>query len=796
MACKLRENLAETQSFASIFCGTETMEPLPLDRPTKRRVARGSKDRAIKSTEEGWQKGDVLFDHPEYRRKRLQLREDPDVCAALDEWWDATDSNKNGVIDRDEYICLGKALYRVMIGDGDERAAQKSAENDWKEDSKGLEVMKAPSFKRAVFELADLCACTCARTRVPDFLSRRALASAPLPSPLRCPGRVLSSTGTDTVDPKEYVNFLRDLLSKMKACGLGTDTIFAEAISRRSSLVPLPTSEMSPGDAAQGVLLKSALASQENVFGEFRERANKSPTFNENVMGSSEDEVAPTPAKARRGRRSSHEGAKAKAANPKEISGSVSAPAMRNSARDSRRSREVVVSRPRAGSAADNAMEASVTTQTAAEPASSVESLERPPPVRPRPSWLEKPAMAVGAAPLQNDVFDSEPTETNDTPCSIRAALSTMMPEPYHEGERVRVSRSPSCSDESVKEPPSLVTSVNGDHQEKELQQPVPKGHHQARKALEAAKAQSAPPTLKAETARSALPMVAAGWEAREPTSTVARSARSSKNALGLAASESVAYDAPLLQSELAAGSTSAPGSFVKRTHRRSSETMAIRRSSETMAIRRSSETMAISSAIGDMQVAEESFKDVNFQSAPPASFPESAPASFRQRKADRRASKETIQEGFIGLGGTNNGGIVVQESNLPSGGFSRPPQDEYKRSYYGKLPVTGRGQVGKGEGQSPRKIRQDPCWATRQAEAGGSASRDAFMAAPPPMEHVALHGLFLPLMGPGGKREPPELVYAVQGERETGTLTNGTKKNGTMKNGTPAPARRGSKIA
>ena len=238
----------------------------------------------------------------------------------------------------------------------------------------------------------------------------------------------------------------------MKACGLGTDTIFAEAISRRSSLVPLPTSEMSPGDAAQGVLLQSALASQENVFGEFRERANKSPTFN--VMGSSEDEVAPTPAKARRGRRSSHEGAKSKAANPKEISESVSAPAMRNSARGSRRSREVVVSKPRPGSAADNVMEASVTTQTAAEPASSVESLERPPPVRPRPSWLEKPAMAVGAAPLQNDVFDSELTGTNDTPCSIRAALSTMMPESYHGGERIRVSSSPSCSDESVKEPP------------------------------------------------------------------------------------------------------------------------------------------------------------------------------------------------------------------------------------------------------------------------------------------------------------------------------------------------------
>ena len=38
-------------------------------------------------------------------------------CAgsALDEWWDATDVDNNGQIDRAEYLELGKALYRVMI---------------------------------------------------------------------------------------------------------------------------------------------------------------------------------------------------------------------------------------------------------------------------------------------------------------------------------------------------------------------------------------------------------------------------------------------------------------------------------------------------------------------------------------------------------------------------------------------------------------------------------------------------------------------------------------------------------
>ena len=50
------------------------------------------------------------------------------------------------------YIELSKALYRVIIADGNEVAAQQSAEDDWEEDSKGGLVMSALHFRDAIFQ--------------------------------------------------------------------------------------------------------------------------------------------------------------------------------------------------------------------------------------------------------------------------------------------------------------------------------------------------------------------------------------------------------------------------------------------------------------------------------------------------------------------------------------------------------------------------------------------------------------------------------------------------------------------
>ena len=62
-----------------------------------------------------WQDGDPTFDSPEMKERRAALLQDPGVAAALDEWWTTTDVDKSGTIDREEYIELGKALYRVMM---------------------------------------------------------------------------------------------------------------------------------------------------------------------------------------------------------------------------------------------------------------------------------------------------------------------------------------------------------------------------------------------------------------------------------------------------------------------------------------------------------------------------------------------------------------------------------------------------------------------------------------------------------------------------------------------------------
>ena len=127
--------------------------------------------------------GDASYDTPEMKAARAALRHDESVSAALDEWWEATDVDGSGFVDREEYIELGKALYRVMIADGDEAAAQSSAEDDWVEDCGGEAVMSGVRFRDAIFQLCDL--------------------------------------WTEGLDPADYVAFSRDLLTKMQAAGLG-----------------------------------------------------------------------------------------------------------------------------------------------------------------------------------------------------------------------------------------------------------------------------------------------------------------------------------------------------------------------------------------------------------------------------------------------------------------------------------------------------------------------------------------------------------------------------------------------
>ena len=102
-----------------------------------------------------WQREAHDLENPDKKAQRRALRYDPRVAAALNAWWDVTDADGSGAIDREEYLELSKSLYRVMIGDGDEDAAQRSAEDDWEEDCKGKDTMGAEDFRDAIFQCVE-----------------------------------------------------------------------------------------------------------------------------------------------------------------------------------------------------------------------------------------------------------------------------------------------------------------------------------------------------------------------------------------------------------------------------------------------------------------------------------------------------------------------------------------------------------------------------------------------------------------------------------------------------------------
>lgn len=57
-----------------------------------------------------WKDGNAAMETPEMQARRQALRCDPAVSAVLDAWWEQTDADKNGVIDRNEYIELGQGF--------------------------------------------------------------------------------------------------------------------------------------------------------------------------------------------------------------------------------------------------------------------------------------------------------------------------------------------------------------------------------------------------------------------------------------------------------------------------------------------------------------------------------------------------------------------------------------------------------------------------------------------------------------------------------------------------------------
>ena len=119
-----------------------------------------------------------MFETFEMLQKRRELKNDPKVLGALKAWWTAVDEDCSGAVDRDEYMELMKAIYRVKISDKmqDAMDCKKCAQQDTDEDFKGITLMDEAKFNDGIFQYATArappppahaCARVCACVPVP-----------------------------------------------------------------------------------------------------------------------------------------------------------------------------------------------------------------------------------------------------------------------------------------------------------------------------------------------------------------------------------------------------------------------------------------------------------------------------------------------------------------------------------------------------------------------------------------------------------------------------------------------------
>ena len=111
---------------------------------------------------------DLDFDTPANTAKRAALRQHVLVLKALGVWW-ATAKNSMersrekydldigaNEIRREEYVMVSRKLYKSLLEDWNEEEADRNANREWEEDTKGARAMPKEMFFDAFFELADL----------------------------------------------------------------------------------------------------------------------------------------------------------------------------------------------------------------------------------------------------------------------------------------------------------------------------------------------------------------------------------------------------------------------------------------------------------------------------------------------------------------------------------------------------------------------------------------------------------------------------------------------------------------
>ncbi|KAK3256414.1 hypothetical protein CYMTET_34451 [Cymbomonas tetramitiformis] len=117
-----------------------------------------------------WKQGDISMYNKENMRKRLDLKDDPEVRAAVDRWWVfLTDSGARTSVEKREYMKMSGAIYVTLVG---EDVSSLILEENWHEDSKGQPSLQGERFFEAIFELADVWCTSVEAQEYVEFLNR------------------------------------------------------------------------------------------------------------------------------------------------------------------------------------------------------------------------------------------------------------------------------------------------------------------------------------------------------------------------------------------------------------------------------------------------------------------------------------------------------------------------------------------------------------------------------------------------------------------------------------------------
>ena len=115
-----------------------------------------------------WLQADPSLHSPVMMRRRLALRNDSSVVAALDAWWDTamqslTDEDAPIIgafgergLSRSGYDKIYLKIFRCMLRELDEAEAMKTLDEDWKDDSGGSAVLTREQLLDALFQLVDV----------------------------------------------------------------------------------------------------------------------------------------------------------------------------------------------------------------------------------------------------------------------------------------------------------------------------------------------------------------------------------------------------------------------------------------------------------------------------------------------------------------------------------------------------------------------------------------------------------------------------------------------------------------